>query len=180
MTYVFVSYLLLPSLFENIAKIFLSNRDATVIVVDNSPEKEAAAIHAQLNRDFPDVTYLKSTLNNRFYAYNLVLDRLSTEWTTFRTDDDRFEEDHYLRAVAGHSSDYLYGRHSYDTFIEEVDGPYRPIETIIFKTRTLQKLAPFDLEPSSDWKLLHELFTTPHFEGQLIDEVMMHKRVHGR
>ena len=181
MTYIFVVYNFLSGLFLNLERLYTAGEDFKVIVVDNSDNTKSADIQSALKAKYPEITYIRSPINNRITAYNLGFNKTETEWVCFRTDDDIFNEAFIAPLIEQFpGADVISGCHSYDNQQLECTGPNRPLESFIFRTKTLAKYFPMKLEDASDWAMLGTLYDDEQVKISHFNKKILDKKVHGR
>jgi len=168
---------------RNISATLWQFPESQLIIVDNSkPETQMAnrnAVETLQMQAKAHITYVASSVNNRFVAYNTGLKQLIHPYTLFRTDDDIFEEAALRKLLPlGEKIDVLMTKYTYDGKDRSDRTFQRPIESCIFKTEILRRCGNFQTTPSSDWKYLEKVFQTSHVAYD--ETIVLRKLKHGR
>tara|TARA_Y100000768_G_C23813028_1_gene602726 strand:- start:297 stop:824 length:528 start_codon:yes stop_codon:yes gene_type:complete len=152
-----------------------------IIIVDNS-SKETALKNKELLAEFKGLEYIHNSLNNLYLSYNIGIERLdhkTSDWVTFRTDDDRYYEKAYLNLLEQYGSEYnvITGPYWYEDAFKPLPTPERPLSTCIFNKKVFKEIL-FNYHKGADWEKLKVIFNL--YEVAFGDEGLMRKREHSK
>lgn len=177
---VVVTYAMIDSALNNIAKLAFAMPNATIILVDNSPEKyKQLSVYKNAVTRLPvQCTYIENRKNSRFIAYNLALQSIRGGRVVFRTDDDEFDEAITASIAKQEWNGFATTPHKFNGTLQQAKDHRRPIESCIFDYAFLQRLLPFKNEASADWQLLKHAYEAQR--PKEYDDVILYKHGHGR
>jgi hypothetical protein len=177
---VVVTYSMIDSALNNIAKLATAIPSASIILVDNSPQKykKSSVYKAALARLPDQCTYIDNQENSRFIAYNLAFQSIRRGRVVFRTDDDEFDETITATIAKKHWQGFATTPHTFNGVLQQVKDYRRPLESCIFDYAFIHRLLPFKNEPGADWQLLKHAYDMQR--PKEYDEVILYKQGHGR
>ncbi|MCW8092336.1 hypothetical protein [Alteromonas sp. ASW11-130] len=181
LTGIFVTYNMPDEVCNNVRRFVCQFPRAKALVVDNAPNKSkrsSPCLEHRLTSLGAAITYIPSTFNCRFNAYNMALQQINTPNVVFRTDDDSFDESQTCELLNRKWTKFAISPYYYDDKLFYPSDHRHPLEIGIYETDYLKSFTPFSHIDGSDWAVLQKLYQD--HEPFIHSDVILHKVPHGR